>query len=146
MMFALLEKIRSGHVAPALVLALLAAGCASVGTEPAAPAAMIEAPRPLEVPQVHQVVGLKADGLRRYFGEPTLLRTEADAELWQYAVEGCVLLLFLYEDAEGAPSVAHFESRPAGGRVAEENLEAQMANCLAEVARIGQRGPSRPTS
>ena len=54
--------------------------------------------------------GLSEAELRTAFGDPTLLRRDGVAQLWQYAGIGCVLHVFLYED-QGAYRVTYAEVR-----------------------------------
>ena len=43
-----------------------------------------------------QLMGLDRDELNEKLGEPSLIRRDGDAEVWQYRGENCVLDLFLY--------------------------------------------------
>ena len=61
-------------------------------------------------PTPARLKGLKAVELRAALGEPTLLRRDGPAQLWQYAGSGCVLHVFLYED-HGAFRVTYAEVR-----------------------------------
>jgi hypothetical protein len=56
------------------------------------------------------VTGLDATAAERLLGEPSLIRREAPAEVWQYRTAACVLDLFLYEGAAG-PRVVYAEAR-----------------------------------
>ena len=60
------------------------------------------------------LVGLSAAGLRSAWGEPTLKRHEANAELWQYGGSSCTLLVYLYPGASDALTVSHAEAVPGG--------------------------------
>jgi hypothetical protein len=42
--------------------------------------------------------GLSGNELEAALGEPTLLRQDGGAQLWQYSGSGCVLHVFLYDD------------------------------------------------
>ncbi len=67
-------------------------------------------------------MGYNVINLEGLFGEPTFLRRDPSAELWQYQTETCVLDLFLYDDGAGAYEVAHLEFRKAGhSRSAKED-------------------------
>ena len=57
-----------------------------------------------------QLNGLSASELKAALGDPTLLRSDGPAQLWQYAGSGCVLHLFLYED-NGTFRVTYSEVR-----------------------------------
>ena len=54
--------------------------------------------------------GRKADNVTAILGDPDLVRHDAPAEMWQYAGEGCVLTLILYQKA-GSMTVDHVETR-----------------------------------
>jgi hypothetical protein len=58
-----------------------------------------------------QIVGLSDGEVTGLFGTPSLLRREDAAQVWQYAANDCVLLVFLYEEGQGAPRVRHAEAR-----------------------------------
>lgn len=47
-----------------------------------------------------QLMGLDRDELNEKLGEPSLIRRDGDAEVWQYRGENCVLDLFLYGPAK----------------------------------------------
>lgn len=51
-------------------------------------------------------------GLSSLLGEPQFVRREAEARVWQYRSEACVLDVFLYH-VEATHEVTHFEFRPA---------------------------------
>ena len=90
-------------IAAALLLPLLAA-CAEDDA-----GAVIDEPGRLK--------GRSEADLRAIFGEPPMLRRDGPARVWQYAVEGCFLDLFLYEEKEGSGVsvlVRHFEIRNRG--------------------------------
>ncbi|MCE9524139.1 MAG: hypothetical protein K8S25_17105 [Alphaproteobacteria bacterium] len=60
------------------------------------------------------LVGQSATGLRAAWGEPTIKRHEANAELWQYGGASCTLLVYLYPGASDALTVSHAEAVPGG--------------------------------
>jgi hypothetical protein len=62
--------------------------------------------------------GHTAEGLSSLLGEPTLVRREAEVEIWQYRSGACVLDLFLYPDGS-RHKVIHLEARDnkAAGRL-----------------------------
>ncbi len=74
---------------------------------PAGPKPLQASPSPLTVTQLN---GLSAAELKAAFGDPTLLRRDGPAQLWQYAGNGCVLHVFLYEDG-GIFRVSYSEVR-----------------------------------
>ena len=63
-------------------------------------------------------IGAKPDFLLDELGQPSSLRKEAPAEVWQYRSEQCVLDIFLYEEADG-PSVVYLEARDLYAEPAE---------------------------
>lgn len=63
-------------------------------------------------------IGAKPDFLLEELGQPSSLRKEAPAEVWQYRAEQCVLDIFLYEAADG-PSVVYLEARDLYAEPAE---------------------------
>jgi hypothetical protein len=62
-----------------------------------------------------KLMGLTRGGLATVLGEPTLLRRDPPAEVWQYAWKDCVLLVFLYETAPEQFAVRHVELRRRTG-------------------------------
>jgi hypothetical protein len=60
--------------------------------------------------------GLDASQLLTLWGEPTVRRREAGAELWTYGKprSGCTVLVYLYPDAGGTMAVARSEALPGG--------------------------------
>ena len=54
----------------------------------------------------------KADAdIESQLGRPGLKREELGAQVWQYADQSCVLLLYLYKDDKRRWRVTHAESR-----------------------------------
>jgi len=75
----------------------------------AAPAAGREAATSLPSrPAAEQLVGMSAEQITRLLGRPHRSRSEAPAQVWQYAAANCVMFVFLYE---GGPA-------PSGRRAA----------------------------
>jgi hypothetical protein len=62
-----------------------------------------------------ELIGISAEDLDRKLGQPSLLRRESPAEVWQYRNGTCVLDLFVYEEA-GRRRVVHLEARDSGAR------------------------------
>ena len=62
------------------------------------------------------LAGLDASQLLSLWGEPTVRRREAGAELWTYGKPraGCTVLVYLYPGAGGAMTVARSEALPGG--------------------------------
>jgi len=67
-----------------------------------------KAPGTQSIPVSARLSGLSESELRAALGDPTLLRREGSAQLWQYAGIGCVLHVFLY-DNHGAYRVTYSE-------------------------------------
>ncbi|MBL4748343.1 MAG: hypothetical protein JKY17_06130 [Magnetovibrio sp.] len=63
------------------------------------------------------VLGKDDAWLRATLGEPTFIRADLHANIWQYKNESCVLSLFLYPDTDTSPtlSIMHFDARDALG-------------------------------
>ncbi len=63
----------------------------------------------------HQLMGLAPGAVNSLLGPPSLLRTEAPAEVWQYAAEDCVLDIYLYaeEQMPDRSRVTYYEIRPS---------------------------------
>jgi hypothetical protein len=103
----------------------------------AAPSALAQKVRPIG-PRFApgKLMGLNRGGLATELGEPTLLRRDPPAEIWQYAWDDCVLLVFLYETAPEQFAVRHVElRRRAGPEPASLDAESRRS-CL-----IGFDGP-----
>ncbi len=70
------------------------------------------------------------------FGEPSFVRQEQPAEVWQYRQAGCIVDMFLYTDgAEGPYRVEHMEMRGP-----EQNIslsENDQQDCFADLAGVG---------
>lgn len=72
-----------------------------------------EEPDP-EVPPT-SLIGVGRGDLLSRLGKPALLRREPPAEFWQFSGDGCVLHVYLYENAAGADyQVTHVELLPRG--------------------------------
>ncbi len=109
----------------------LLSGCVTFGTSsngpapaPAAQPAVAELPPPPPppppLPDVKDLVGLTADDLLKYFGDPNVRRHEPPAEVWHYVGPECVLHLFLYDNAKaGEPVVSHVEISERGPLLVE---------------------------
>lgn len=82
-----------------------------------------------------EVMGLGRNAVQELLGKPGLVRREAPAEVWQYQSRGCVLDLFLYEEAAEF-EVVYIEARTGHAITAATDA------CLGAV--IDQRNP--PTS
>jgi hypothetical protein len=130
-----------------VAVSLALAGCQTMGLssdtpgEPAAEQAqraMIPAPKmPANPVASSGIVGMASETLRAAWGEPSLKRTEAGAEMWQYGGRGsCTLLVYFYADASNVMTVAHAEAVPGGSD------EAALATC----AKAAGKPPLKPIS
>jgi len=149
--------MRFGPVSIALLLTIGAAGCqtmrdvsdavtgpSSTGDQRHAPAEVPQAPtatlnQAAATPRAAVgtgLGGLTAAGLRSAWGEPTLKRSEAGAELWQYHGSNCTLLVYLYPGADDEMTVSHAEAVPGGAD------ESAVAAC----AKAAGKAPLKPIS
>ncbi len=76
-------------------------------------------------PDEEALLGKAGSEVAGLLGEPTLLRQEMGAQVWQYAGSRCVLLLYLYEGEDKAYRVTHVEARPRPGGLS--NVDACVA-------------------
>lgn len=109
-----------------------AATAAAPGAEAPPPAQLAARPPPLTRQQLQD---LAPDKVTQTLGEPELVRREPPAEVWQYAVENCVVDVFFFDRGAG-PRVAHVEGRDRRGR------ESSADRCLESL----QQRPGAPTS
>ena len=104
-----------------LPLAVLAA-CSTASGPPESSSitatSTVERPRPIRVPKLPagvQLVGLGSGDLESLLGQPTLVRSEQQAQYWRYNLGGCQLDLFLYtEPGSSLTRVAYLDVRPSG--------------------------------
>ena len=75
-----------------------------------------------------QLYGLDGGALGDLLGQPSLIRTEAPAEIWQYRSQTCVFDIFLYEGAD-QPRVTYIEARDDSA----QRIDAR--GCLNELLR-----------
>ena len=77
-----------------------------------------------------QLMGLAPDAVGRLLGQPSLLRNEPPAQVWQYKLANCVLDIFLYaeETDPDNPRVTYFEIR--GDDAAARSMRACFAAIL----------------
>jgi hypothetical protein len=107
--------------APLLLLALTLAAlgaCTQTLPEPeplaetaTAPTAAVPAP---EAPPPETLLGASREAVAERLGKPMFLMRAEASEIWQYRAQGCVLDLFLYEDA-GDMRVTYIEARDLAG-------------------------------
>jgi|GEM_PF-2166230 len=98
----------TGRAAPAAPEAASVADTPATGPALAAPA--------VAAGGVAALAGLDAGRLLQQWGEPTVRRREAGAELWTYGKPraGCTVLVYLYPNAGGAMTVTRSEALPGG--------------------------------
>jgi hypothetical protein len=128
-------------------VSLALAGCQTMGlssdapSEPAAeqaqPAVTPGPKTPADPVASSGIVGMASETLRATWGEPSLKRTEAGAEMWQYGGRGnCTLLVYFYANGSNVMTVAHAEAVPGGSD------EAALATC----AKAAGKPPLKPIS
>jgi hypothetical protein len=67
-----------------------------------------------------------AAALRKEYGKPDFVRTEANSEMWRYDGANCALFMFLYREKD-ALQLRHMETLPRGANSATDEA------CLASV-------------
>jgi hypothetical protein len=106
----------------AVVLPAFLNACAGPGGDAAPVAGVAESPAPLRVPELPPEVALVGMGegkVQSLFGQPSVQRSEQQAEYWRYSLGRCQLDLFLYPDPRtGQHQVTYFEVRPTGHQIA----------------------------
>lgn len=101
-------------------------------TEQGNPAQVVERRvRTGPAPDQQALLGKIGPEVTTLLGEPSLLRQEMGAQVWQYAGVSCVLLLYLYQDDDKAYRVTHVEARPRRGGVSDVDA------CLEDTYRMG---------
>jgi len=148
-----LPKARGAITAAAATLTLLLGACATPGgpattvgpsSAPATAKPAAAQPKPVEVPEAEDVMGMREAQVRKTMGEPTLERAERGARLWQYQAETCVLFLFLYETPGEGWRVEHIEAsrRDAAALTQSQNLDParELQDCLRDVVTEYARG------
>lgn len=66
------------------------------------------------------LIGLDAAGLQAAMGEPTRIRKEATAEIWQYQGGACVFDVFIYPEGNST-KVVLYEARDQAGKKTNAN-------------------------
>jgi hypothetical protein len=84
--------------------------------------------------QAAQLLGQSPATVRRLLGEPSLRRTEGDAEIWLYQNISCHLDVMLYRDRSAPELRVTYATARASG--VERRTE---ANCLQELASASRR-------
>ena len=85
-------------------------------------------PEPAIDDDPQQLYGMDSNALGELLGEPSLVRNEAPAEIWQYRSQTCVFDIFLYQGAD-RPRVTYIEARDD----AAQRIDARA--CLNEILR-----------
>lgn len=126
------RTLLAGLMVP-FMLAACAAPQATISAKPdpnkpavsAAPSiAVMRLPSP---PSASSLINVSPDALTNKLGAPQFKRTEPSAEIWRYGADGCLLLVFLYEDQTGLRST-HLDARKTTGGPTDINA------CLASVS------------
>lgn len=96
------------------VLACCLAACAQTGlvSEPGDEAQKVRRGPP---PNLSDLMSKNSQTLLGKMGQPSLLREELDAQVWQYDHPACVLFFYLYRDTAQAFTVSHIEARAKEG-------------------------------
>ena len=68
----------------------------------------------LEVPPPASLIGYAPHELKDLFGEPSFVRQDPPAALWQYKAASCIMDLYLYDDGAQNYTVTHLEFRQTG--------------------------------
>lgn len=101
---------------PSMLAALLVlAGCATA-PPPVPIAGPAPPPPPIARVGLERVLGAAPDAVIALLGQPTLDRQEGPGRQLQFARGPCVLDLFFYPAANGAPAARHVEARFRDGR------------------------------
>lgn len=85
-------------------------------------------------PVTDDMADLNPAAVTALLGEPSFVRRDPPAEIWQYRPKGCVLDLFLYpQGAGGNLRVRHVAARVAGGgKVSVATCAARVINAEAQ--------------
>lgn len=110
----------------ALAAMSLATGCATLPVVTATPGKAAQKPEKAVFLQT-DVMGLEAGALDGLLGPASLTRREGAGEFRRYAFARCELIVILYPDETGAPSVRQLEA--AAKNTGEEKPD--LDNCLA---------------
>lgn len=113
---------------------VVAGGAGTLNQSAALPAAPEPDPEPIIDEDPEQLMGMDRQALTGLLGQPTLVRREAPAEIWQYSEADCVFDLFLYQAGDDA-RVVYMEARDRDARRAETR------DCLNGILRARQAQP-----
>ncbi|HUL07507.1 MAG TPA: hypothetical protein VLV76_14310 [Candidatus Acidoferrum sp.] len=98
---------------PAIAIVALLSGCQAT-------------PPPSDPVRSASILGLDSGAVRKLLGEPSLIRRDTPAEVWQYRTASCVLDVVLYDQASG-PRVVYTEARTPAAE------PTQAGPCLSDV-------------
>ncbi|MFA9200851.1 MAG: hypothetical protein ACEQR8_06630 [Cypionkella sp.] len=103
-------------------------------TKPAPPPpGGFRAARAMTLPGLDGVIGADVASLQRQFGAPRLDVWEGDARKLQFSGEACVLDVYLYPPARGAPPTATY----VDARRASDGLDVDRAACVRALKKTG---------
>ena len=104
-------------------------------------AGYISRARDFIVGQPESLVKLTRRELDYLFGAPTLQRKDADAEIWQYKAEGCVVDFYFYADGQGQVSYVDVRTKDElieGGQLRAAPISTrEQSECLHDVVAQG---------
>jgi hypothetical protein len=86
--------------------------------------------RRIEGPSPDSLVGSDGAGILKLVGAPGLVRRERGVEVWQYTDDTCVLLLYFYDDTDGARKLTYLEALAKAG--ADAAGAVSPAGCLSD--------------
>lgn len=122
-----MRRLKSKVLHAALLAAMVVAtGCATLPGVTATPGKTVQKPEK-PVFQQADVVGLNAGALDSLLGPASLMRREGAGEFRRYAFLRCELIIILYPDEKGAPSVRQLEAAAKNSGEEKPDLD----NCLA---------------
>jgi hypothetical protein len=87
----------------------------------------------IEGPSPDSLMGSDPAEILKLVGAPGLVRHERGVEVWQYTDDICVLLLYFYDDTDGARKLTYLEALAKSG--ASEASAVSPAGCLSDQAR-----------
>ncbi len=127
----------SGDPAPQALASETADQIDPTGPEPAQlvalPAALVVEPPIEDDPKT--LMGLDRGGLAELLGEPSQVRRESPAEIWQYVGGDCIFDIFLYKEQD-AYRVIHAEARDD-----EAAIKTEPRACLNQLLRARLEDP-----
>jgi hypothetical protein len=100
-----------------------------VAPESETPEVIVIPEPPIIVPSQQSLMGTGPDSLTRIFGEPSFVRRDPPAQLWQYKTTACIMDLYLYENTSQLYALSHLEIRTTN--FAYDNYE----DCARQILR-----------